>query len=326
MREHVLACAVAVIAAGAGFSQTGEWQPRIDEGLAASAAGEYSRAAIAYRAAAQIADRFDPSDVRRLFTWNCLGAMYDASGRFPEAGAAYHRALKAAEESRGISSPEYALILENLATLDAETGQYAGAEKLSRKALAIQTGVAQPDELRIAIARDCLAEIVAARGKYREAEDLLNAAVSVLEARPDAWSEAGIALNNLGYVCFHQRNYPQAERLLLRALATFEHGNGLDHPILVRTLNNLGSLALRTGRPKEAGERFHRALDIAERRLGPDHPIYAATLANYAFYLRETGEKSRAKELEARSSQILRDSGRRNGLGSVIDVSALQHK
>ena len=101
---------------------------------------------------------------------------------------------------------------------------------------------------------------------------------------------------------------------------------GPDHPMLVRILNNLASLENRTGHREEAGQRLRRALDIAERRLGPEHPSYAALLANYAAFLRQGGDKSRAKELAAQSTEILKDSSRRNGLGAVVDISSLRRK
>ena len=115
-------------------------------------------------------------------------------------------------------------------------------------------------------------------------------------------------------------------QLLHRALAMMEENTGPDHPMLARTLNNLASLEARTGHREEAGKSLRRALDIAERRLGPEHPVYAAILGNYAAFLRQGGEKSQAKVLEARSSQILKDSSRRNGIGTVIDIHSLRSK
>jgi hypothetical protein len=47
---------------------------------------------------------------------------------------------------------------------------------------------------------------------------------------------------------------------------------------------------------------------------------------NYAALLRQGGDKSQAKVLETQSTQILKDSTRRNGLGAVIDVSSIRRK
>jgi tetratricopeptide (TPR) repeat protein len=298
----------------------------MDQGSTSKIVGDFAKSATAYREATQIAEQFDRRDSRRLFAWNSLATVYDALGRYNDAEAGYRRALRAAEESSGKSSSDYALVLGNLGAMYVETGQAARGEKLVREALAIHSAAGRPDELRIAITQNSLAEILLVSGKYREAEPLLTESLAVLEKRPNAWSETALVLNNLGVVRVYQRNYADGARLLLQSLATMEERLGPDHPMLLRTLNNVASLANRAGNREEAGEKLRRALDIAERRLGPEHPVYGGLLANYATYLRQGGEKSRARVLQARSNQILKDSSRRSGVGAVIDISAFQRK
>ena len=180
--------------------------------------------------------------------------------------------------------------------------------------------------MRIAAARNGLAEVLCVARKYKQADPLLISAIAVLEKDPRAWGETALAKNNLGVVRFLEGDHDQARRLFLQAVAMIEQRWGTDHPMLVRILSNLASLENRTGHRQEAGERLRRALDIAERRLGPEHPSYAALLANYAAFLRQEGDKSRAKVLEAQSTQILKDNSRRNGLGAVIDVNSLRRQ
>ena len=156
MRQRVLEAAIAVLACVAGFAQTDEWQSRMKEGGAAETVGDYGRAASAYRVATEAAERFDRRDRRRAVAWNAMATMYDALGRFAEAAAAYRRALKEAAESTGKAGPEYALVLANLGTWHVETGQRATGEKLLREALAIYSAADPPDELRTAVAQNCL--------------------------------------------------------------------------------------------------------------------------------------------------------------------------
>ncbi len=326
MRQSILAAAVAVMTSGVGFPQTDDWLPRMEEGAAAETIGDYARAASSYRAATEIAERFDRRDRRRALAWNSLATMYDAMGRIAEAQIGYRRALREAAESTGKAGTDYALVPGNLGSSFVEAGQTAAGEKLLRLAVAIYSAADPPDELRLAIARNGLAEVLCFARKFQEAGPLLISALAVLEKKPGAWRETALAKNSLGVVRLLEGNYEEARRLSTQALVLMEQHCGPDHPMLVRPLNNLASAEHRIGLREQAGQRLRRALDIAERRLGPEHPSYAALLANYADFLRQTGDKARAKALETQSSQILKESNRRNGVGEVIDINSLRSK
>jgi tetratricopeptide (TPR) repeat protein len=253
-----------------------------------------------------------------------MATMYDAAGQFADAAAGYRRALKEAAASVGKTGPEYALVLSNLGASYVQTGQAAAGEKLVREALAIYSAADPPDEFRIAVAQNALGEILCLIRKYQEAGTLLTRSLAVLQKEPGAWGETALARNTLGVVRFEEGNPEEARRLILEALTALERHLGLDHPMLVRILNNLASLANRSGHREEAGQLLRRSLDIAEKRLGPEHPAYALLLGNYAAFLRQGGDKSGAKVLEAQSTRILKDIGRRNGLGDVVDVNSLR--
>ena len=326
MRQRLLTAALAILTSGVGFPQTDDWSSRMNEGVAAEMAGDYARAASSYRAATEVAERFDRRDRRRVVAWNSMATMYDSMGRIAEAEAGYRRALKEAEASTGKAGPEYALVLANLGSAYVETGQTAAGEKLLRQALAIYSAADPPNELRVAIAQNGLAEVFCVERKYKEAGPLLTRALSVLEKYPTAWRETALARNSLGAVRHFEDKPEEGRGLMLQALAIMEQHWGPDHPMLVRVLNNLALAEYGTGLREEAGQRLRRALDIAERRLGPEHPAYGFLLSNYAAFLRQTGDKSQAKALQAQSSQILRDSGRLNGVGEVIDINSLRRK
>jgi tetratricopeptide (TPR) repeat protein len=312
-----------MLAALVASAQTEEWKRAMDEGAKAELLGEYLKAGASYEKASEASAELAPTDTRRVFAWNSLATMYDALGRFADAERAYRRGLREAEQARGISSPEYSLVLENLATLYLEIGDLPRAEKLARQALAFYQSEEPREDFRLAVSRNCLAEILTSRAKYRESEALLREAVPVLEKDPLTWSEAGIAINNLAVVRYFRKDYVESERLLVRALDLIEQRMGPDHPMLIRTLDNLASLDKRAGRIDESGARLRRAMGIAERRLGVEHPLYGMVLASYADYLRRHGGKTQAKAVQARSLEILKDTNRRNGIGSLVDVGNL---
>jgi tetratricopeptide (TPR) repeat protein len=327
VRTRVSKCVVMAMLASVGaVAQVSEWQRTMDEGAKAELTGEYVQAAASYEKATRASAALAQSDARRVFAWNAVANMYDALGRLADAERAYRRGLKEAEAARGVASPEYSLLLENLSTLYLEMGQTPRAEKLARQAYNFYRSAAPREEFRLAMAENCLGEILTSRGKYRDSETLLSDAAGILEKQPKNATELGIVMNNLAVVRFFLKDYAETQRMLLRALDLIEQRMGPDHPMLIRTLNNLAALAKREGRLDECGAHLRRAMSIAEKYLGTDHPIYAAVLASYADYLRRQGDKSEAKVMMARSVQILKDSDRRNGIGAVVDIKALQGK
>ena len=176
------------------------------------------------------------------------------------------------------------------------------------------------------MAQSCLGTIISVLGKHDEAIRLIRESLPTLEGNAIAWTQTVAALNTIAVSLYLQGERTEPERLLRRALKTAEANAGGNHPMLARILTNLAAVALHNGHPEETGAMLDRAMQIASTRLGVEHPMYGTLLASYAGYLRQIGQKSRARELEARSNQILKENGRRNGLGAVIDVTALQRK
>src|SRR5262249_12868513 len=160
----------------------------MDRANAAERAGDYATAATAYHDAVRMAEHYAANDRRRIYSWNALAMMYDALGRLPDGAAAYRRALAAAERSTGKNSADYALIQGNLASLYVEMGQTARGEEMVRKSLATYAAMEQPDEVRIAMSRNILAEILLLSRKKQEADELLTASLAALAGHPDAWT------------------------------------------------------------------------------------------------------------------------------------------
>lgn len=325
VRALVLVSALALVTASTALSQATEWRQTIDRGNAAEAAGDYQKAVDSFLQATRIAEQFDRRDGRRIVAWDALATMSDALGRFTDAENDYRRALEAAEEAGGKSGADYGFVLARMGTLYASMGQAAKAEKTLRTALAIER-TSGADELKIAMAQDCLAEVLSFTGKYDEAESLLTASLAIFEKVPQTWSEDSIALNELAVLRYRRGSYAEAEKLLRRSLTIAEAHAGPEHPMLARPLNDLATVVAAEGRLEEAAALFRRARGIAEKHLGTQTRIYGKLLANYAACLRLAGDKAQAKPLEAQARQILRDSDRRNGIGAVVDISELRRQ
>ena len=161
--------------------------------------------------------------------------MYDAMGRIADAETGYRRALREAAESTGKAGTDYALVLGNLGSSFVEAGQTAAGEKMLRVAVAIYSAADPPDELRLAIARNGLAEVLCFARKFQEAGPLLISALAVLEKKPAAWREIALAKNNLGVVRLLEGNYEEARAPVSAGAAMMEQHCGPDHPMLVRS-------------------------------------------------------------------------------------------
>jgi tetratricopeptide (TPR) repeat protein len=318
--------ALALAAAATALGQGDQWDALIKRGTAAEIAGDYAAAAAAYRDASRVAEAFKPEDARRVYAFNAQGMMYDAMGRFSDAEMSYRRALAALDLSKAPAAMNRAVLLANLANVCLEIGQDARAEKLLRESIDLHNSVAEPDEARISIARNTLAEFLTVKGRHDEAAPLIESSIAVLVKHPDYATELGSAFNNLGAVRLYQQRHAEALELLERSLATLEAARGASHPILLRTLHNLAIARQRNGQRDAAGVVWRRAFDLGAASLGLEHPLYGEILGNYAAYLRETGNKSQSKALAARSAEILRDHHRRNGVGGVVDITTLRQR
>jgi tetratricopeptide (TPR) repeat protein len=314
---------LALAAAATALGQGDPWSDTIRRGSAAEIAGDYAAAAAAYREASRLAEAFPPADPRRIFTFNSQGMMHDAMGRFADAEMAFRRALSGMDLAAGTPAGDRATVLANLANVCLEMGQDARAEKLLRESISLHMASPTPHEVRLAIARNSLAEFLTVKGRYNEAGPLIESTLPVLEKHPEAATELGAALNNLAAVRMYLGRFAEALPLLERSLATLEAARGPAHPVLLRTLHNLAAARQRSGQMAAAGVVWRRTVDLAAASVGVEHPLYGEILGNYAAYLRVTGDKAGGKALSARSVEILRDHRRRNG-GGVVDVTALQ--
>jgi CHAT domain-containing protein len=115
-------------------------------------------------------------------------------------------------------------------------------------------------------------------------------------------------LNSLAKLCLMQREYPQAEELLKRALTIAEKTLGPEHPAVAEEVNNLGVLYLLQSKYSQAEPFCKRCLAITEKTHGPNHPQMAASLNNLGAVCFGQGQSSLAEELINRALAIRAES------------------
>jgi tetratricopeptide (TPR) repeat protein len=185
------------------------------------------------------------------------------------------------------------------------SAQYAEAEPLYKRALAIlekSLGENHPD---VATVLNNLAMLYQAINRLSEAEPLMKRALAIDEAglgkdHPSVARD----LNNLAQLYQDTNRLSEAELLYKRALAINEASLGKDHPSVARDLNNLAGLYRDTNRLSEAEPLIKRVVEIFERSLGKDHLKVATALNNLAGLYRDTNRLSEAEPLMKRALAI----------------------
>ena len=209
------------------------------------------------------------------------------------------------EKSAEPNDPALATALNELAIFHFQQGDFAAAEPLFRRALAIRETALGPDHPHTAQALNNLSQVLQERGNYPAAQPLLERALALYEkVRGPEHPEVATALNNLASLHRVTGNYARAEPLYLRALAINEKAAGADHPTVAVVLNNLALMFQQQGSLDKARPLLERSLAIREKAAGLDHPDVARALNNLGVLTQEQGDLARAEQLYRRAVQI----------------------
>jgi tetratricopeptide (TPR) repeat protein len=232
----------------------------------------------------------DPQDVR---TWPTLIPL------IPHA-----RAVAQSADAHSIPKPT-ARLMNQLGIILRFRAQWAEAEPLMRRALAIDESSYGPDHPEVATDLNNLAQLLKATNRLAEAEPLMRRALAIDEKSygPDH-PEVAPRLNNLARLLHDTNRLDEAEPLMRRALAIDEKTHGANHPEVAIRLNNLAGLLQDTNRLDEAEPLYRRALAIWEDKLGPNHPIVTNALVNLARLLQDTRRPDEAEPLMRRALAI----------------------
>ena len=226
-----------------------------------------------------------------------LGQSLYEQGKYRQSAEAYEEAAR--------RRPDDSEILNNLALSWASAADYARAEPLYRRALAIEEKVWGPDNPYLATTLHNLAESLQDRGDVARAEPLYRRALAMDEKAlgPDHPNVAA-TLSDLATLLQQRGDYVGAKSLYLRALGIHQTKLGPDHPLVGTDLANLALLFKVEGDFPRAEPLYRRALAIQEKALGPDHPRVASDLGNLASLLHDEGHYAEAEPLYRRALDI----------------------
>ncbi|HYG10442.1 MAG TPA: tetratricopeptide repeat protein, partial [Pyrinomonadaceae bacterium] len=263
-----------------------------------------------------------------------LAPLYQNMGRFKDAESSLLRALKILEKLPPSSSDKQfqkiqdsadhtGQVLNNLATLYQDMGDYVNAEKHLLRSLELREQRLGRDHPTTAITLSNLASLYHAKGDLKRAEEMYLQGLEILkQAHHDAENlKVAAMLNNLADVYKDRGEYTRAEEILSKVLEIRERTHKGEHPDVALSLNNLAVLYGDKGDNERAGALMRRALPMYERLLGAEHPDVGNLLNNLAMLSKFEGDYTRAEELLKRALEI-----RRNALGNKHpDVAVTLH-
>lgn len=199
--------------------------------------------------------------------------------------------------------PEAGRLLNELAAYLHNRGQFAEAEPLYRRGLAIREKALGPDHPDVATSLNNLGSLCHALGRRDEAEKLYQRALQIREqAQGNTHPDVATMLDHLGELYRTEGKFAEAESLLQRSRNAREQSQGNDHLHLARTLNYLGRLYRDLRRDSEAEPLLLQALTMRRQALGADHPDVAASLDALGGLYRQQG---RCDEAEKHYQQAL---------------------
>jgi tetratricopeptide (TPR) repeat protein len=205
----------------------------------------------------------------------------------------------------GFDFPEASLLLNQAGYYLNERAQYAEAEPLFARALAIREKAPRAEHPDVATSLNNLALLYYNQGKYAEAEPLFARALAIVEKALGAEHPyVATSLNNLAALYNNQGKYAEAEPLYRRALAIVEKASGAEHQYVAHSLNNLAEIYRNQGKYAEAESLYERALAIYEKALGAEHPSVATSLNNLALLYYNQGKYAEAEPLFAQALDI----------------------
>ncbi|MGH7737788.1 MAG: FxSxx-COOH system tetratricopeptide repeat protein [Candidatus Tyrphobacter sp.] len=186
-----------------------------------------------------------------------------------------------------------------------ERAEFAEAEWLAARSLAIRETAVGAEHADVAESLESLARLYFRQGRYGDAERLFLRMLAIREKALGS-NDLGVAraLNGLALLYDNQGRYAEANALHDRALAIRERVFGPDHADVAASLNNLARSFHHQGRYGEAESLFARALAIKEKALGPDHPDVAYGLDSLAVVYESEARYAEAEPLQVRALAI----------------------
>jgi hypothetical protein len=234
---------------------------------------------------------------------NNSGVALRLASRPAEAIEVFNRAVKIAEENG--DQRLLATALGGLGASLADLGEFARAQPVLRRSLALFEKTAGPDSLEAGEAANNLAMAYRKNGDLAQAQALQERGLRLMEDYLPGDSPAlALAFNNMFIVLAEQKRWSVAEPYLLRAL---EIAKALPESLqLAEIEENMALLEAQRGQFHEAARTMELVIAIEDRLLQPDDTRVARSLESYSSYLTKINQRAQARQAQDRAKAIRR--------------------
>jgi tetratricopeptide (TPR) repeat protein/tRNA A-37 threonylcarbamoyl transferase component Bud32 len=219
--------------------------------------------------------------------------------RLDEARAAYREALELKRATLGADHPSVAVTLVNLGALEQRLGRYERAAALFGEARALRRRTLGESHALYASAVGYEAELALDRERWDEGVEGYRRALTLAEARGDAWAVAR-ATNDVAWALMRAGRLAEAEPLARQALEALV-AREVEPRLIAFPRTVLGTIQVERGRPAEAVGPLTLALRArTEAHTDPEHLALTQYALGRALY--ESGrDPARGYALVARA-------------------------
>ena len=218
-----------------------------------------------------------------------------ASGNYGAALVEARKLEQAVRQLGGTNHSNYPLVLEFVGNSLGGQGQYAEADAVHRRVLAIREKMYGAGSIQVADSLNNLGINKIRQGLYAEAEDLIARSAGIHQQTSGVNSMPFVfVLNNLGAVYQSQGKFTDAEKVRKHVLGVYESLRGADHPEVADAIGKLANLYQVMGRYADAEPLFRRTLAIQERP-GTDQLAASRTYNNLGIMQFAIGRHSDAE-------------------------------
>ncbi|HET6582250.1 MAG TPA: serine/threonine-protein kinase [Nannocystaceae bacterium] len=225
-----------------------------------------------------------------------------------EGALAQHARVRAYWEEHDPSSPELAVALGNIGTLERQRGNAMLAETLHRQEMEIYREAYGAEHPLVAAAMRHVATALATQGKVDDALAMSERALAIHRAaQGDRNVEVATALDEIGQLLRSQGRLDEAVERHREALEIWRHELGPDNPDVAISQMQIGYTLAAQGRSAEALDVFDRARVVIEAAQGDTHPhlIYIDNAAAKALLALERPREAKARAEAALASKAV---------------------